>query len=73
MTCPAAEPASAATAHHDEIGVLGSIEQITEAHMLGIGLVVALLTLSATMLGLRLLGRAGGKRGGARLSAAKAG
>ena len=59
------------------VKVLGSVEQITEAHLLGVGLFVALLTVGATMLGLRLLGSIArrpriatrGKRGNGRLSA----
>lgn len=39
---------------------LGSVEQITEAHLLGIGLLVAVVTLGATYLGSRILGRVEG-------------
>lgn len=39
---------------------LGSVEQITEAHLLGIGLLVAAITLGATFLGSRILGRVDG-------------
>lgn len=59
------------------VKVLGSVEQITEAHLLGVGLFVALLTVGATMLGIRLLGSAArkprivvrGRRGNEPLSA----
>lgn len=41
---------------------MGSIDQITEAHLLGIGVSVAILTLAATLIGVRLLGRVDRKR-----------
>lgn len=41
---------------------LGSIDKITEVHIIGIGLVVAALTLGATAIGARLLGRVDRKR-----------
>lgn len=41
---------------------LGAVEQITETHLLGIGLLVAVLTIGATAIGARLLGRADRKR-----------
>jgi membrane protein DedA with SNARE-associated domain len=41
---------------------LGSAEQITEAHILGIGLLVAAITLGAFYLGSRVLGRAEGPK-----------
>lgn len=44
------------------VRTMGSIEQITEAHLMGIGAVVALLTVAATLIGARLLGRIDRKR-----------
>lgn len=41
---------------------LGAVEQITETHLLGIGLLVAVLTIGATAIGARLLGGADRKR-----------
>lgn len=41
---------------------LGSVEHVTEAHLIGIGAVVALLTVGATMIGARFLGRADRKQ-----------
>lgn len=41
---------------------LGSVDRITETHLLAIGLVVAVLTIGATMIGARLLGRGDRKR-----------
>jgi membrane protein DedA with SNARE-associated domain len=51
---------------------LGSVDEMTEAHLLGIGLVVAVLTVGATMIGARLLGRVDRKRPGLRTSTANA-
>jgi len=44
------------------VKILGSVEHVSEAHLLGIGLVVAVLTVVATMVGARLLGRIDHKR-----------
>ncbi|MGE4322885.1 MAG: DedA family protein [Sphingobium sp.] len=51
---------------------LGSVDRITEAHLLGIGLVVAVLTVGATMIGARLLGRIDRKRPELRTGSANA-
>lgn len=42
---------------------LGSVEHVTEAHLLGMGAVVALLTIGAAAIGARVLGRSDRKRG----------
>lgn len=49
---------------------MGSVEHITEAHLLGIGAIVAVLTIAATAIAARLLGRVDRKRGAGRLSPA---
>jgi hypothetical protein len=41
---------------------MGSVEHITEGHLLGIGAIVAFLTVAATLIGARLLGRVDRKR-----------
>ncbi len=51
---------------------LGSVDRITEVHLVGIGLVVAVLTLGATAIGARLLGRADRKRPARHIPAANA-
>ena len=45
------------------VKTLGSVEQVTEAHLLGMGLVVAVLTIGAVLIGARILGRSDRKRG----------
>lgn len=49
---------------------LGSIDKITEVHIIGIGIVVAVLTLGATAIGARLLGRVDRKRPARRIKVA---
>jgi membrane protein DedA with SNARE-associated domain len=51
---------------------LGSVDKITEVHLIGIGLVVAALTLGATAIGARLLGRVDRKRPARRIKTANA-
>ena len=51
---------------------LGSVEHITEGHLLGIGAVVAVLTVAATWIAARLLGRVDRKRKRAPLRPANA-
>ncbi|MFC4257226.1 DedA family protein [Croceibacterium xixiisoli] len=55
------------------VRTLGSVEKITEAHLLGIGLMVAVLTLAGTLIAARLLGRVDRKRPLRQASAASAG
>lgn len=45
------------------VKTVGSIEHITEAHLLGVGAVVAVLTIGAAFIGARILGRADRSRG----------
>lgn len=54
------------------VKTLGSVEQVTEAHLLGMGLVVAVLTIGAVLIGARILGRSDRKRGRRRIPAAAA-
>lgn len=44
------------------VKTLGSVESVTEAHLLGIGAVVAAVTIGGTLIGARLLGRASRRR-----------
>jgi membrane protein DedA with SNARE-associated domain len=44
------------------VKTLGSAESITEAHLLGIGAVIALVTIGGTLIGARFLGRASRRR-----------
>ncbi|MBU3992375.1 MAG: DedA family protein [Alphaproteobacteria bacterium] len=54
------------------VRTMGSVGRITEAHLLGIGVIVAFLTVVATLIGARLLGRVDRKRDGRHLSMASA-
>ncbi|WP_428683377.1 DedA family protein [Sphingopyxis sp.] len=44
------------------VKTLGSAESITEAHLLGIGAIIALVTIGGTLIGARFLGRASRRR-----------
>lgn len=54
------------------VRTLGSVEHVTEGHLLGVGAIVVVLTVGATMIGGRLMGRVERKRGPRRVAPAAA-
>lgn len=51
------------------VRIFGSVAHVTEAHIAGIGLIIAVLTIVGTVVGTRLLGKVDRKRGGRRAPA----